>query len=252
MRIMIVGGHGQVARLALPLLVRGGHHVTAVVRNPAQVADVEATGARVIVSDLELLDEASTRELVAGCDAVVWAAGAGSEDPGRTYAVDRDAAIRTIDAAAAEGVSRFVMLSYVGSGHDAVPEGDPLHAYAEAKAAADGHLRRSSLNWTILAPALLTDDAKSGRIDYGDQVTRGKVSRGNVADLLVGVVGRTDLAGVTIRFRDGWTSAWEAMESLSRRLAGRPFAARREGYRMAPEPERSVRPNRGVRQVGVE
>ncbi|WP_423861397.1 NAD(P)H-binding protein [Arachnia propionica] len=30
---------------------------------------------------------------------------------------------------------------------------DPFHAYAQAKAAADAHLRSSGLDWTILAPA---------------------------------------------------------------------------------------------------
>ncbi|RMB61311.1 SDR family oxidoreductase [Tessaracoccus antarcticus] len=252
MRIVIIGGHGQVALLAAPLLVRGGHRVTSVVRNPDHVAEVEGTGAKALVSDVEQADEAELRRLVAGGDAVIWAAGAGAGIPQRTYAVDRDAAIRTIDASVAEGVGRFVMLSYVGSGRDNVPADNPFHAYADAKAVADEYLRGTSLNWTILGPCQLTDDPKSGRIQYGDEVSGGRVSRGNVAELLVGVVGRTDLAGVTIRFRDGRTGVWEAMESLARRAAGRPFAPRREGYRMAPEPERSGLPHRSVRQLGVE
>lgn len=252
MRIVIFGGHGQVARLATPLLVKGGHRVTSVVRNPGHVADVEGAGATALVSDVERLDETAMRQLVRGNDAVIWAAGAGAGDPERTRAVDRDAAIRTMDAAVAAGVGRFVMLSYAGSGRDNVPEDNPFHAYAKAKAAADEHLRRASLNWTILAPTQLTDDARSGRIQYGGQVSKGRVSRGNVAELLVGVVGRSDLAGVTIRFRDGRTSVWEAMESMARRAAGHPVAPQREGRRLPPEPEQSQRPKQGVRQLGVE
>lgn len=241
MKIVIIGGHGQVAALTLPLLVKGGHRVTAVVRNPDHVEAVEATGTTVVVSDVEHLDELGTRQLVAGSGAVVWAAGAGDENPGHTYAVERDAAIRTIDAAVAEGLGRFVMLSYAGSGRDHVPEDNPFHVYADAKAAADGHLRRTALNWTIVAPGQLTDDGRTGRIEYGDHVMKGGTSRGNVAELIAGVVGRTDLGGVTIRFRDGRIAVWEAMESLARRAAGHPIALLREGrYLMDATPRQAA------------
>ncbi|MDO5737490.1 MAG: NAD(P)H-binding protein [Propionibacteriaceae bacterium] len=232
MRIMIIGGHGQIALLTAPRLVRGGHHVTSVVRNPDHVADVEATGARVVVQDVEALDASGTRELVRGEDAIIWAAGAGGGSPERTYTVDRDAAIRTIDASVEVGVGRFVMVSYAGSGRDNVAEDNPLYTYAQAKAAADGHLHRAAVNWTILGPAQLTDDVRTGRIGYGDHVVKGDTSRGNVAELVAGVVGRTDLAGVTIRFRDGTTAVWEAMESMARRAAGNPVAVAREGHRV--------------------
>jgi len=240
MKITIIGGHGQVAALTLPLLVRGGHHVTAVVRNPGHVEAVEVTGATVLVSDIEHLDELGTRRLLAGNDAVVWAAGAGGENPDLTYAVDRDAAIRTIDAAVAEGVSRFVMLSYVGSGRDHVPEDNPFHAYADAKATANDHLRRTALNWTIVGPGQLTDNGRTGLIEYGDHVVKGETARGNVAELIAGVVGRTDLGGVTIRFRDGRITVWEAMESLARRAAGHPVALLREGRLLMDTPPRQT------------
>lgn len=217
------------ALLTAPLLVRGGHHVTAVVRNPDHRADVEATGATVVVSDVEHLDGAETRLLVAGNDAVIWAAGAGGGSRERTYAVDRDAAIRVIDAARAEGVGRFVMLSYVGSGRDSTPEDNAFHAYADAKAAADQHLRRTDLNWTILGPGELTDDVRTGRIEYGDHVVQGRTSRAHVAELIAGVVGRSDLDRVTVFFRDGRIAVWEAMESLARRASGNPVAPRGKG-----------------------
>ena len=229
MRIMIMGGHGKVALLAAPMLTQGGHQVVSVVRNPDQIGDVEATGVIAVVSDIEHLDDVDTRELVRGSDAIVWAAGAGGGSQERTYAVDRDAAIRAIDAAVAEGVDRFVMVSYVGSGRDDVPADNPFHAYADAKASADDHLRRTALNWTILGPGQLTLDERTSRIEYGDHVMEGETSRGNVAELVTGVVGRTDLSGVTIHFRDGNVAIWEAMESLARRAEGNPVAPLREG-----------------------
>ncbi len=229
MKIMIIGGHGKVALLAAPMLVKGGHTVTSVIRKEEQSADVEETGAVAVLYDVEQLDDEGTRKLVRGNDAIIFAAGAGGGSKERTYAVDRDAAIRAMDAAVAEGVGRFVIVSYVGAGRDDVPEDNSFYAYADAKAQADDHLRGSSLNWTILGPGQLTLEEGTGRIEYGDHVMEGETSRANVAELAVGVVGRTDLAGVTINFRDGNVAMWEAMESMSRRADGAPVAALREG-----------------------
>lgn len=217
MRVTVIGGHGKVALLAAPLLAAGGHDVRSVVRNAEHVPDVEAAGATAVVADVEHLDQTATRALVRGSDVIVWSAGAGGGSPKRTYAVDRDAAIRAIDAAVAEGVGRFVMVSYIGSGRDHVPEDNPFHAYATAKAAADDHLRRTALNWTILGPGQLTLDKPTGRIEYGDHVEEGATSRGNVAEVIAGVVGRSDLGGLVIRFHDGTVTVAEAMDSLARR-----------------------------------
>ena len=76
MRIAIIGAHGKVARLLTPLLHESGHQVTAVVRNPDHVADVEADGAEARVFDVESADVDAIAELLEGHDAVVWSAGA--------------------------------------------------------------------------------------------------------------------------------------------------------------------------------
>ena len=91
--------------------------------------------------------------------------GAGGGSPERTYAVDRDAAIRSMDAASAADVSRYVMLSYFGAGPDhGVPEANSFFTYADAKTAADTHLQESGLDSTVARPSRLTDDPSTGRI----------------------------------------------------------------------------------------
>ncbi len=212
---MIIGGHGKVALLTAPLLVEAGHEVTSAIRNPDHSADVEATGAASVVADVEELDKAGIHALIQGCDAVVWSAGAGGGSPERTVAVDRDAAIRTIDAATEAGVNRFVMVSYIGSGRDDIPEDNPFVHYARAKAEADDHLRASSLNWTILGPGGLTLEEPSGRIDAGEQVISGEVSRANVADVVAQAVVRDDLSGVWLPFVDGDTAVAEVLDQAS-------------------------------------
>ena len=67
---------------------------------------------------------------------MVFAAGAGGGNPQRTYAVDRDAAIRSIDAALKVDVPRYVIISYFGAGPDhGVPEDNSFFAYAESQGA---------------------------------------------------------------------------------------------------------------------
>jgi uncharacterized protein YbjT (DUF2867 family) len=205
-RVTIIGGHGKVALLTAPLLVDDGHDVTSVVRNPEHVADIEATGATAAVLDVENASTEQIAELVRGSDVLVWSAGAGGGDPQRTYAVDRDAAIRSMDAAAQAGVGHYVMVSYFGAGPDhGVPEDSSFHAYADAKTAADEHLRGTDLAWTILRPSGLTLEAATGHIETGEGVQPGRVSRDNVAHVIRSVVSHPDAAARRVlAFNDGF------------------------------------------------
>src|SRR5699024_8156194 len=135
--------------LAAPLLVEAGHTVHSVIRNPEHSAEVEATGAHAVLADVETLAAAGWDELVRSKDAVVGAAVAGAGGPLRTRAGDQEAAIAAMDAAQRVGAVRYVMISDFGASLDhGVPEDEPFHAYAEAKAQADAHLRGTQLSWT--------------------------------------------------------------------------------------------------------
>lgn len=210
-RIAIIGGHGKVALLLTPLLVEQDHTVTAVIRNPDHAAEVEAVGATPLVADVEQLDTAGLADALREHDAVVWSAGAGGGNPERTRAVDRDAAIRSMDAAAEAGVGRYVMLSYCGAGpdHGVDPE-TPFFHYAEAKAAADEYLRGTDLDWTILGPSGLTLEAPTGSIQVGREGS-GTVSRGNVARVIAETLDANATVGRTIEFHDGPTPITEAL-----------------------------------------
>lgn len=210
-RILIIGGHGKIALLLAPLLVARGDEVTSVIRNPEHEADVARTGATPRVADVEALDVAALTGLFAGNDAIVWSAGAGGGSPERTYAVDRDAAIRSMDAASAAGVTRYVMVSYFGAGPDhGVDPGNSFFAYAEAKTAADEHLRESGLAWTILQPSGLTLDEPTGRIDTGATAS-GTVSRADVAAVIAATLVDDRTVGRSTRFNQGETPISEAI-----------------------------------------
>lgn len=209
-RILIIGGHGKVALKLERLLAERGDDVDAVIRNPQHSTDVEQTGARAVVADVEQLDVVALAELFAGHDAIVWSAGAGGGDPQRTWAVDRDAAIRSMEAAAKAGIRRYVMVSYFRSPDHSVPESNSFHAYAEAKAAADEHLAGMALDWTILGPSTLTDGDGTGRIDAAASES-GSVSRADVAAVAAATLADDRTIGRTIRFNTGGTPISEAI-----------------------------------------
>lgn len=213
-RIAIIGGHGKVALHLARNLTGAGHAVSSLIRNPDHSADITATGATPIVADVESLTIEQIAATIAGHDAVVWSAGAGGGSPERTYAVDRDAAIRSMDAAPLAGVKRYVMVSYKGSRTDhGAAEADGMFAYYEAKAAADEYLRGTDLSWTILGPSLLTTAAASGRIDVGGaNLPAGGVSRENVALVAEAVLARPATIGEFIEFNDGQTPIEEAVD----------------------------------------
>jgi uncharacterized protein YbjT (DUF2867 family) len=212
-RIVVIGGHGKVALQLARILTDRGDDVSSVFRNPDHSGDVAASlsgRGRAVVADIERLDTDALAGLLAGHDAVVFSAGAGGGNPARTYAVDRDAAIRVIDAAVRAGVKRFVMVSYFGAGPGhGVPQGDPFFPYTQAKAAADAHLRASDLNWTVLGPGRLTLDAATGRIELGEG--KGEVSRADVALVVAAALADDSTIGRTLDFNNGDVPIAEAL-----------------------------------------
>lgn len=213
-RIAIIGGHGKVALHLSRILSGEGHDVTSFIRNPDHVADVTDTGASAEVLDVENSTTAELAQALKGHDAVVWSAGAGGGNPARTYAVDRDAAIRSMDAAAEAAVKRYVMVSYIGAATDhGVPEDNPFFAYAEAKAAADDYLRGTDLDWTVLGPGTLTDEPATGLIET-DPANPGDgtpTSRANVALVTAAVLELPETIHRTIAFKDGAEDVVDAL-----------------------------------------
>jgi uncharacterized protein YbjT (DUF2867 family) len=64
------------------------------------------------------------------------------------------------------------------------PDSDDIfQVYLRAKKAADDDLRGRDLDWTIVHPGRLTDDAGTGRVRVG-RLQRGDVTREDVAAVL--------------------------------------------------------------------
>src|SRR5690625_2807490 len=98
-RALIIGGHGQVGMLVAPKLAATGFTVTSLIRSPDQSKDIDSLGATPLIRDVTQIGSAEWDELLRGFDVVIWTAGnGGRHGPAATYAVDRDAALSTVDS----------------------------------------------------------------------------------------------------------------------------------------------------------
>ncbi len=203
--VIVFGGHGKVALLATRILSERGHSVTSVIRKAEQSDEVRAHGGEPRVADVQQQSLTDFADLVRGHDAVVWSAGAGGGSADRTWAIDRDAAVLSMQGAAQAGVERYVMVSWSGSELDhGVPQDDDFFAYAQSKMVADAVLRDSGLSWTVVAPSTLTDDDATGSVDWDGSSSQ--VARGDVAHVVADAVERPEAVGRTYRFNQGSTA----------------------------------------------
>ena len=214
MRVVIAGGHGQIALLLEKQLSAAGDQPVGMVRNPDHVADLEAAGAEAVVIDLEQTDTAGVAEVLRGTDAVVFAAGGGPDSGvARKETVDKGAAILLADAAQQAGVRRYVMISAMGT-EQADPDSDEVfQVYLRAKKAADDYVRASGLDWTIVRPGRLTDDAGTGRVTVGT-LEPGEVPRADVAAVVREALHTPATVGATFDLLSGDTPVPEALASL--------------------------------------
>ena len=188
MDVAIAGGHGQIGRRLARLLAARGDQVRGLIRNPAHADDLRSDGAEPVVCDLESASVEEVASAVSGADAVVFAAGAG---PGsgaeRKLTMDRDGAVKLLEAAQSAGVPRYVIVSSVGA--ESPPGGDDVFSvYLRAKAEADRALMDSDLDWTVVRPGMLTDDPGTGRVRVQEESIRAEVTRDDVAAVLAAVV----------------------------------------------------------------
>jgi uncharacterized protein YbjT (DUF2867 family) len=195
MDVVIAGGHGKIARRLARLLAARGDRVRGLIRNPEHAEDLRADGSEPVVCDLESASDADVADAVEGADAVVFAAGAG---PGsgseRKLTMDRDGAIRLLEAARSAGAPRYVIVSSVGAENP--PGGDDTFSvYLRAKAEADRALADSDRDWTIVRPGMLRDDPGDGRVRIQTEPIRAEVSRDDVAAVLATVLGEPRSVG---------------------------------------------------------
>ncbi len=214
MRIIIAGGHGQIARQFGRLVTEAGHEAVGMIRKPEHVPDLQAAGVEPAMIDLENTDAEEITRIARGADAVLFAAGGGADgNAARKETVDKGAAIMLADAAQAAGVRRYLMISSMGTDSADPDSDDVFQIYLRAKQAADDYLRSSGLDWTIVKPGRLIDDVPTGQVQVGD-LERGSVTRGDVAHVLAEVLEADNTIGKTFDVLNGDVPVAEAVAKL--------------------------------------
>jgi uncharacterized protein YbjT (DUF2867 family) len=214
MDVAVAGGHGQIGQRLLRLLAERGDRARGLIRNPDHAAALEAIGGEAVLCDLEA-EDADVAGAIAGADAVVFAAGAGpGSAPERKQTVDLGGAVKLIDAAKANGIARYVIVSSMGA--DNPPSGDETFAvYLRAKAAADEALAESGLDYTVVRPGSLTNDPGTGRIDAAEHLgRRGRIPRDDVTATLVAVLDEPATIGKAFEILSGEKEIAEALRNL--------------------------------------
>ncbi len=216
MKVLVAGANGQTARRLVRILREGGHEVRGLVRKEEQMQNVEADGAEPALVDLEE-DEVDGKvgEAVRGCDAIVFAAGAGpGSGAARKETMDYGGAVKLIEAAEKHGVHRYLMLSTMAA-DDPESRDEKMQPYLRAKGKADDRLRSSGLDYTIIRPGRLTDEEGTGRIDAAESLGRyGEIPREDVARVFAAALEAGNTYGKTFEILAGDTPIEEAVESI--------------------------------------
>ncbi|MGW5470734.1 SDR family oxidoreductase [Streptomyces chartreusis] len=216
MRIVIAGGHGQIALRLEKLLAARGDEVAGIIRKAEQSADLREAGAEPVVLDLESASVEEVTSHLQGADAAVFAAGAGpGSGTDRKDTVDKGAAVLFADAAVRAGVRRFLVVSSMGA--DPRHKGDEIFdVYLRAKGAADEYVRGlDALDWTILRPGMLTNDAGNGQVRLEAHTGRGPIPRDDVAAVLAELLDTPATHGLTLELISGSAPVSVAVKSVA-------------------------------------
>ncbi|MFF7332743.1 NAD(P)H-binding protein [Streptomyces sp. NPDC008150] len=216
MRIVIAGGHGQIALRLERLLAARGDEAAGIIRHAEQSDDLRAVGAEPVLLDLESASLDEVAQSLRGADAAVFAAGAGpNSGAARKETVDKAAAVLFADAAVRAGVRRHVVVSAMGA--DPAHEGDDVFdVYLRAKGEADAYISGlDALDWTILRPGRLTDDPGTGLVRLEARTGRGEIPREDVAAVIAELVESPATAGLNLELISGPDKVAVAVKSVA-------------------------------------
>lgn len=215
MIVLVAGANGKTARSLVRMLVEEDHKVRGLVRKEEQLSEVEQDGAEPVLVDLEEEVEGDVGRAVEGCDAIVFAAGAGpGSGAARKETMDYGGAVKLIEAAERHGVRRYLMLSAMGAA-DPESGSEEMRPYLSAKARADERLQSSGLDYTIIRPGSLTNEPGTGRIDAALSLgRRGEISREDVAAIFAATLEAENTFGKTFEALSGDTPIREAIAAI--------------------------------------
>ena len=207
MKVLVIGANGNTATRVVRLIKKEtSHEPIAMIRNTTQRVKFDKLGVTTVLGDLEYpIDHA-----IMGCNAIIFAAGSGSQTgKDKTVLVDHIGAIRSMVTAQVHGVKRYIMLSTINADENS---NSRIAHYHKAKAFADRHLIDTNLDWTIVCPGGLRDEAGNGLVSvHSDLFLEGITTRDNLAASLVSCLELPNTIGKRFSLIEGKTPIKEAL-----------------------------------------
>ena len=190
MKVVVFGATGKTGQHVWRAALEQGHDVTAFTRSPHKIGG--NPDLRIVQGDVT--DAASVAEAIAGHDAAIVALGSNGLRDRTTLATGTKA---VVDGMVLHAVERLVVLSAAGVGDSwgqvsllaRVLFKTLLRNIHADHTAQEAIVRASSLDWTIVRAAVLSDDPASGKTNA---TKTGKIVRIGRADLAVFLVKEAD------------------------------------------------------------
>lgn len=195
MKVAIIGANGKVGSKLGRILADRGDEPVGFIRKAEQAEQLEAQGVQTVLADLIETSVEEFSQLLKSCDAVVFSAGAGGAGEELTTAIDGEGLKKIAKAAELAQVRRFLLVSaFPDAGRNQEPVASFEH-YMKIKRQSEVDLVKTALDWTILRPGTLTDDAGTGKVTLGYTLMYDTISREDVAAVLAELLQYPETAG---------------------------------------------------------
>ena len=217
MKVFVVGIAGGIGRLVARQLLALDHEVDGLVRRSAKGDDLARSGIATTQGDLVAMSTPELAHALDGSDAIVFSAGAGGRggDEAKRQ-VDGEGPPKLAAAAKIAGVRRFVLVSVFPEAwrERDMPQG--FEIYMAEKKNAEAKLVLTDLDWVIVRPSALTDEAGEGKVDLGLAKIHEEIAREDVATTIVEVLEQPDINRVILEVTGGTTPIHEAVAAMRR------------------------------------
>ncbi|AEV95886.1 NAD(P)-binding oxidoreductase [Pediococcus claussenii] len=181
MRVLVIGANGKTGLDISERLLKSGVRVSGSVHSEHKEDLLTKMGVTILKMDLMKESINQLAEKMTNIDAVVFAAGASQERADLAVWIDLDGMVKTVEAAKKAGIERYIMISAAGAESRDTWNIYDIPLYYVSKYYAEQWLENSGMKYTIIRPAILTDEDPTNMV--GLKPGNPYISRKDVANV---------------------------------------------------------------------
>jgi putative NADH-flavin reductase len=205
LRILVIGGTSGIGLETVKLALDRGHQVSAMARRPERMTLIHD---RLETVKGDVLDAEAVGTLLAGHDAVVFAIGIGPTQ--KPVIVFSQGTQNVLEAMQKSNVQQLIAVTGIGAG-DSRGHGTFMYnnftqrflvkTMYEDKDRAEALIHASDVNWTIVRPGFLNNDASEKQyrvITNLQDIISGDITRADVAHFIMAAIEGKECQGKTV------------------------------------------------------